>query len=107
MQKHTKEMLPEHIRNFAPKWIHAQRVNGGDWKLRFYSFREECPSLDDSPMLDQTPIGEMKQSEFAIFRYCENWQDRRPRRLLDLRDKSRAPICGLGNLINSLESDWF
>jgi len=107
MQKNTKEICLEHIRNFTPKWVHAQRINGEDWKLRFYSFREVCPSLDDGPMLEQTPIGEMKQSEFAIFRYSKNWQDRRPRRLLDLRDKSRAPICGLGNLINSLESDWF
>jgi len=87
----------------TPKWIHAQRVSGGDWKLRFYSFKQECPSLDDGRMLDETPIGEMKQSEFAIFRYSENWQDRRPRRLLDLRDKSNASVCGL---VNSLESDW-
>jgi hypothetical protein len=91
----------------APKWIHAQRINGGEWKLRFYSFREECPDLDNSRMMDETQIGEMKQSEFAIFRYCENWQDHRPRRLLDLRDKSGAPIRGLGGLINALESDWF
>ena len=91
----------------TPKWIHAQRVNGKEWKIRFLSFRNECPDLDESPMLDQTQIGEMKQSEFAIFKYTENWQDCRPFRLLDLRDKSDAPICGLGNLINSLNSDWF
>lgn len=91
----------------TPKWIYAQRINGGEWKLRFLSFKEECPNLDDSRMLDETQIGEMRQSEFAIFRYCENWQDRRPRRLLDLRDKSNAPIVGLGGLINAFESDWF
>ena len=95
------------FRELTPKWIHAQRVNGGEWKIRFYSFKHECPNLDDSPMLDQTQIGEMKQSEFAIFRYCENWQDRKPRRLLDLRDKSNAPIIGLGGLLNAFESDWF
>lgn len=89
----------------TPKWIHAQRINGGEWKIRFYSFKQECPSLDH--MLDETQIGEMRQSEFAIFRYGENWQDRKPRRFLDLRDKSNAPICGLGGLINAFESDWF
>ena len=95
------------FQEFTPKWIYAQRVNGGEWKIRFYSFKQECPSLDDSRMLDETPIGEMKKSEFAIFRYSENWQDRKPRRLLDLRDKSDAPICGLGGFINAFESDWF
>ena len=87
-----------------PKWIHAQRINGGEWKIRFYSFKPECPSLSDSRMLDETQIGEMKQSEFAIFRYSENWQDRRPRRLLDLRDKTGFPIRGLEGLVNSRSS---
>ena len=87
-----------------PKWILAQRIDGGEWKIRFYSFKTECPSLSDSRMLDETQIGEMKQSEFAVFRYSENWQDRRPRRLLDLRDKSNFPIRGLEGLINSRSS---
>lgn len=102
MQKATSADYPKLER----KWIIAQRINGGDWKIRFYSFKNECPSLDNSRVIDETPIGEMKQSEFAVFRFSDNWKDRRPRRLLDLRDKSNFPIVGLGGLINSLESDW-
>ncbi len=91
-----------------PKWIHAQRINGGEWKIRFYSFRHEIGSVDDSRMMDETQIGEMKVSEFAIFRYRDNWQDDRPRRYIDLRDKSDRPVSSaLGGLINSFESDWF
>lgn len=89
------------------KWIFAQRVNGGEWEVRGLTCRENSGTIEDSRMFDETPIGEMKQSEFAIFRNRENWIDFRPRRYLDLRDKSNAPIIGLGGLINSFESDYF
>jgi hypothetical protein len=89
------------------KWIFAQRVDDGEWKVRGLTTRENSGTIEDSRMFDETQISEMKRSEFAIFKNRENWLDFRPRRYLDLRDKSERPICGLGNLINSFESDWF
>jgi hypothetical protein len=56
-------------------------------------------------MFDTTPIGEMKRSEFAIFRNRDNWQERRPVCYIDLRDKRDRPIRGLEGLINSVQSD--
>ena len=43
----------------------------------------------------------------GVFRNREGWQDRKPCHLIDRRDKSQAPIQGLGGLIDSLDSSWF
>ena len=43
----------------------------------------------------------------GIFKQRPGWSEYRPRYLKDNRDKSSWPICNLGGLINSLESDWF
>ena len=88
-------------------WISAQRIDGGEWKIRFLSSAEYRPSLDDSKMFDETPMGVMNRSEFGIFRNRRNWFEMHPLRYLDLRDKTNAPICSFGGLINSREADWF
>ena len=43
----------------------------------------------------------------GVFRERDGWQDYKPSYLIDRRDKSQAPIQGLGGLIDSLDSSWF
>ena len=89
------------------KWLYCQRVDGGQWCVRFVSGKAQHGEIEDSRIYDETQICEMNRSEFAIFKNCEGWCKHKPRRYLDLRDKSYALIHGLGGLINSLPANWF
>lgn len=106
MRKPLKDTYPADV-----IWIYAQRTNDGEWIGRFLTVAGcKRKSIEDSRLFDETPIGEMKQSEFAIFKNHPeaSWKDFPPRYYLDMRDKSKRRIGGiLSGLINSFESDWF
>jgi hypothetical protein len=93
------------------KWVIAQRVSGGEWRVLFLSFSETCPSLEDGnkPYFDSVPQGEFNNSEFAVFKNRLDWWTKKPYRLVDYRDRSNQPIpltVGMW-LVNQADSGYF
>ena len=88
------------------KWIIAQRRKGGTWQIRYIgNGANGIPSLDH--VLDNTQIGDIKDSEFGVFKNRENWWEYRPRRYYcGFEVKINLHAC-CGGLINSRGSDWF
>jgi hypothetical protein len=94
------------------KWIVAQRIDGGDWFGRYLSFRlddgtgtDKIPTFDR--IFDETPIGEMRKSEFAIFRNrpgIEDYLDS-PRRYWRGPEVKTYLSSSLAGLINTVQSD--
>jgi len=81
----------------TPTWIVAVDVDG-DW--------QEHTTTDDL----EEAIETARSTEYdlvGVFRKRDGWQEHRPRYLIDRRDKSNWAICGLGGLVNSLDSSWF
>lgn len=76
------------------KWVIAQKINDGDWRVLRLSFATNCPSLNDDTKdwFDSIPMGEFNQSQFAVFRNRPDWRDKKPYRLVDCRDRSNEPI---------------
>jgi hypothetical protein len=87
------------------KWLYCQSINSEEWTIRHIG--KALKNIEDSRMFDETPIGVINQSDFAIFRNRPNWRDYHPRYFASYRDRSNDPINGLGGLINSLDSSWF
>lgn len=94
------------------KWIVAQRINGGEWAIKYLGSGEFAPNLmtDDGyihPIIDNSPAYERDDSEFAVFRNTQNWWGKNPNRLVDFRDKRNHPIGANFSFINELDSSWF
>jgi len=94
------------------KWIIAQSTNNNEWEIKYLGSGQTAPNLmtDDGyihPIIDNSPAYERDASEFAIFRNTQNWWTKKPRRLVDFRDKSNHPIGANFSFINELDSSWF
>jgi len=87
------------------KWIVAKRHYDGEWVIRYVSILDESPTLEN--ILDETPLGEMKVSEFAVFKNRPNWWMNKRRRYYRGCDVPVYFNAALGSLINARESDWF
>lgn len=89
------------------KYFYAQRINGGEWVIK--AVAKIVKPIDESRMFGSCPIGEMSQSEFAIFRAGRGWEIKRPFRVLDCRDRSNAPIpAAIGMwLVNQADAGYF
>ena len=94
----------KYAENKSVKWIYAMRLSGEEWKIRYLSFNQDVLDIRDSRMFDETPLEKLNNCELAIFKNRLDWWDKKPRRYLDLRDKSKWPIRGLEALINSRSS---
>jgi hypothetical protein len=97
--------LDKYANNPEVKFITAQAIDGGEWVGRYLSIGEGIPSFDR--IMDETPIGEMRRSEFAIFRNRPTIGDNRPRyywRGAEVKVNISSAVSGL---INSRSSDFF
>jgi len=80
----------KHSMDRSVKWIFAQRRGGGDWAIRHLGFTAGCPGWNNNRMLEETQIGDMRESEFGIFRNVAGWWKRAPRKYLDCRKAAGA-----------------
>ena len=88
------------------KWIIAQRIDGGVWKIRYMGNgkRGIVPSLEH--VLDETQQGMIHISEFGVFKNRQNWWEYTPRKYYRGHKVSTHFCLSLGGLINSLDSSW-
>jgi hypothetical protein len=84
------------------KWIVAQRIAGGVWVGRYTSTLDRVSTLDK--IFDETPIGEMRKSEFAVFRNGPNILESKPRKYW--RGCEVPNLLVTGGLINYVNSDF-
>lgn len=77
-------------------------ILGEDWQ----SFAE-AESMNEAEQKMNLCTEDESRLMIAVFRKRQNWQDYKPMRLRDFRDKSDWPIRNLEGLINSLDSSWF
>jgi len=87
------------------KWLIAQKIQGREWEIKRLGTQPTPPTLTD--LLDNTPVGEMKVSEFGVFRNRADWWKCRPRRYYRGYEVPMLFGTAMGGLINALESDWF
>jgi len=88
------------------KWIVAKRHAVGEWIIRYVSILRQSPTLEK--ILDETPLGEIAVSEFAVFKNRPGCLDNgRPRCYYRGCDVRVFIGRALGGLINARESDWF
>lgn len=87
------------------KWIVARRRYDGEWVIRYVSILHRVPTLEK--VLDETPIGEIKVSEFGVFRNRPDWWIYNPSRYYRGCDVPVIFGSAVGALINALQSDWF
>ena len=88
------------------RWIIAQKPKDGRWEIRYLCTLENVPTLEK--VLDETPVGQIKTSEFGVFKNRPDWWEYRPTRYyrgFETKDVNFRAM--LGGLINRLESDWF
>jgi len=83
----------------TPTWIVAIAEDGNDW--------QECATSDSLADAIEAAKHIEEHDLVGVFRKRDGWQGYKPGYLIDRRDKSDWPICGLGGLVNSLPSSWF
>jgi len=98
--------------NTEIKWIIAQRINSGEWEIKYLGSGAIVPSLENEdgyihPVIDNCPEYIRSKSEFAVFRNRENWWEKKPYRLNDFRNRSNSPIGANFGFIDELDSSWF
>jgi len=96
--------LDKYTGNPDIKWITAQRITGGVWVGRYLSGAGHYPTLDK--ILDETPMGEMRRSELAIFRNSPRIEDAKPR--LYWRG-CEVPVylnTAVSGMVNGMNSDY-
>jgi len=100
----TTFQLDKYASNKEIKWITAQRIDGGEWVGRYVSTNDHYPTLDR--ITDETPIGEMRRSEFAIFRNSERIMDAKPRLYWRGSEVKVYLSSCVGGFVNSMNSDF-
>jgi hypothetical protein len=90
------------------KWIVAQRIAGDNWVGRYLVLvntdgtTSHYPTLDN--VLENTPIGEMRRSEFAVFKNSPRIWDAKPRlywRGPEVPVHLNGALSGFVNAVNS------
>lgn len=101
----------------TPVWIIARRdvrSDDNDWHVTGFWFCEQCPSLEDTAVLDDIPVGEIPHFDIAVFRnhHGKDFRnpdnfERRARRFQSCGPRHLVPGAALRGFINAFDSGWF